>query len=46
MLNNRAFHTGSAAADSVLFRPSSRPVMCCRFASDLFGPPDGLEQLA
>jgi len=24
-------------------RPSSRPVMCCRFASVSFGPPDGLE---
>ena len=24
-------------------RPSTRPVMCCRFTSDVFGPPDGLE---
>ena len=38
---------GSAEAGPVFCgRPSSRPVMCCRFAPDLFGPPDGLERLA
>ena len=33
--NFRFFQTGPATAGSVSFRPSSRPVMCCRFAPGL-----------